>query len=621
MRTSPRTALCRALLPALLALSCHSSTAPHPPRSPAAPPAQRALPDVLWTREVASTHGMVVTNSAEASAAGARVLEQGGNAVDAAVAAAFALGVASPGSAGLGGQTYILVHLADGRDVAVDGSCRAPFGVRADQMQGLRDQLGSYYGYRSVATPGSLAALATALERYGTRSLAETLAPAIEIAEFGSVWSPALRAFLDKYYWALLGSPSLSSLFLKDGIETWGPKHAYCSPDLACFLRRLAARGAGDFYRGEIAAEIEADMIANGGWVRRGDLAQIQAVITEPVRGRYRGLEVLSFPLPARGAAVVEALGILDRFPSESLRADSADRLHLLIEASRLAHADSTPLQRPPRTPDELAADGRHVAERAGLIRLDRALTAQEISATPLSTLSVGGTTQVSVADGAGNMVSLTQTLGSTFGGLVGTANFGFAYNNLLSGFEYNDPRRWRYLRPFQAPMTGMAPTILLNEGRPYLAVGSAGSDHIPAVIVNIVSNLVDRGMPLCEAMTAARVIWGGPPEDPVYLELVDPITEPHADVLRERGFVAQHRQTYPAEPLAPTQFGGANAVLVDPADGTLIGAGDPRRQGIPLAPRAAPPAPVPTPTLPACWRDLYFTPPAPTNESPRNHR
>ncbi len=559
---------------------------------------------------------MVVASSPEAAAAGAEMLERGGNAIDAAVAATFALSVASPGLAGVFGQTYILLHLADGRDVAIDGSCRAPYGARAEEMQGLADSFGFYYGWKTVATPGSVAALATVLERYGTKTLAETLEPAVRLAEFGTGWPLATRVFFQKYYWTLLDSPSVCALYLKNGIEPFPPDHLHCNPDLGCFLRRLAAGGADEFYRGTIAAEIEADMKANGGWVTRADLVRLRTEIREPVRGRYRGLEVLSFPLPGRGAAVVEALGILDRFPPELLRGDTPDRLHLLIEACRLAYADSTPELRPPRLPDELAADPAYVASRAALIRLDRALTTRELSATPLSTVQVGGTTQVSALDAAGNLVSLTHTLGNAFGAEVATDGFGSPYNNLACGFNFTNPRHWQYIRPFQAPRTGMAPTILLKDGEPYLAIGSAGSDKILAIIVNVVSNLVDRGLPPCEAMTAARVIWGGFPEDAVYLELFEPITDEQADVLNRRGFTQQHRQYFPGDPLWVGLLGGANAVLVDPADGTLVGVGDPRRTGSPAAPRAAPPVGERF-ALPACWRDLYAVPPTPPGARP----
>ena len=609
MRHRTRCAPWLVFVSASLLTQCHSAPVPSPqlvPEPPPAPPVQRALPDVLWTREVASQRGMVVSNTPEASAAGARMLEEGGNAIDAAVATAFALGVSEPGSSGLGGQTYMLVHLADGRDLAIDGSCRAPVGARPAEMQRLRNRFGSMFGYKSVATPGTLAALTLALDRYGTKTLAEVLEPAIEIAEFGSPWRPALRSFLDFYMYWLLEFPTLPSLFLKDGIEPWPSEHVYCNPDLACFMRRLAAFGAEDFYGGAIAAEIEADMIANGGWLRRADLAMMKAEVREPVRGRYRGLEVVSFPLPVRGAEVVEALGILDRFPPELLRTDSVDRLHLLIEASRLAHADSTPFRRPPRLPDELATDPDYVAGRAALIRLDHALSDREVSRDPLSTLALDGTTQVSTADREGNVVSLTQTLGNTFGAAVATEGFGFAYNNLVFGFEYQDARAWRYLRPFQAALTSMAPTILLKDGRPHLVLGSAGSERIPSIVVNVVSGVVDKGLPLCEAVTAARALWGGFLASSVYLELVDPITEERAGALVARGFPMQERRSYPAAAAQLTVYGGANAILIDAADGTMVGVGDPRRQGVAVAPRDDPPGPERRDVLPDCWRSYY---------------
>jgi gamma-glutamyltranspeptidase/glutathione hydrolase len=500
----------------------------------------------------------------------------------------------------------MLVHLADGRDLAIDGSCRAPVGARPDEMQRLRNRFGSMFGYKSVATPGTLAALALALDRYGTKTLAEVLAPAIELAEYGSPWRPALRSFLGFYLYWLFDSPTITSLFLKDGIEPWPSDHVYCNPDLACFMRRLAVNGADDFYHGEIAGEIEADMIANGGWLRRGDLGLMKAEVSEPVRGRYRGLEVLSFPLPVSGAEVVEALGILDRFPPELLRSDSVDRLHLLIEACRLAHADSTPFRRPPRLPDELATDPDYVAARAALIRLDRALGRQEVSPGPLSTLAMEGTTQVSVADAAGNVVSLTQTLGNTFGAAVATEGFGFAYNNMVFGFEYQDARAWRYLRPFHASLTSMAPTILLKGGKPYLVLGSAGSERIPSIVVNVISAVVDKGLPPCEAVAAPRVLWGGFLESRVYLELVDPITEEQAAALAARGFALPDSRTYPATPAELTAFGGANAIFIDSTDGTMVGVGDPRRQGVATAPRDGPPDPGRRVVPPECWRSYY---------------
>ena len=602
--TGPRRSLRRrAGVLALIWLAWRGSAAAaddHPP-TPAPTPAavvQTALPDALWMREVVSRDGMVVTDSAAASWAGASMLEAGGNAVDAAVAAALAIGVALPGSSGIGGETHLLLRLRDGRTLAIDGSARAPLRSSPEELRRLevgKQYTGSFYSHKAVATPGTLAALVLALRRYGTRSFAEVVAPAIELAEHGSTWTPAQHAFLEKYTAKMWESEYLRQLFLKDGIEVWGLDHVYCNPDLARFLRRLAQRGPEDFYHGEIAAEIERDMIANGGWLRRGDLGLMEALEREPVRGRYRDLEVVSAPLPAGGAAVVETLGILDRFPADRLREGSVDRLHLLLEACRIALADCFPARRPLRSPDEFAGDRAWLDARARLIRPDRALYWQEISWSARSTIDVGGTTQISTVDAEGNAVSLTQTLGAGFGSGVTVPGYGFPFNSLLNGFEFSDRSAWRYIRSLQSNLNTMAPTILLRDGEPAMVLGSAGSARIAPILATLIVNLVDRRLPPCEAMAAPRALWGGNGDSQSYLEMVDEVTEQQADTLAERGFIAQTRMTYPATPLHLTDFGGVNAILIDPVDGTLVGVGDPRRQGVAIAPRrkplSAPPA------------------------------
>lgn len=567
---------------------------------------QEVVPAQVRAQETVSKRGMVVTGCRAASWAGTRMLESGGNAVDAAVAAAFALGVADPGSSGIGGQTYLLVRLADGRAVAIDGSARAPVRFVPAELQQLRDHAmvkNLVYGFKSVATPGTLAALALALERYGTRSLPEVLAPSIELAEFGSAWTATHHAFLEKYTAKVRDSAYLSGLLLRDGLDVWDPGHVYCNPDLACFLRRLGSAGANDFYRGAIAEEIDRDMAANGGYVRLADLGLMSAAERAPVRGRYRGLEVLSFPFPGGGAVVVEALGILDRLPRELLGTDSVDRLHVVLEACRLAYADAFPARKPPRSPDELAADPAHVASRAARIRLDRALSDREVSPLPLSRLVVDGTTQVSTADAAGNAVSLTQTLGPQFGGGAATAGWGFAYNGLINGFDFLDSRLWSHIEPLQPPINTLAPTILLQDGRPILVIGSAGSARIAPLIVGVIVAVVDGGMTLRDAMSAPRALWGGSVDNHCYLEMFGAIDEAAADELQRRGFVRQKRLSYPATALDLTDYGGVNALIIDPRDGTMVGVADARRDGVAMAP--GDPA-AEEPALPGCWRDLY---------------
>ncbi len=607
---------------AALFLGCTTSPPSRPtpvaglPASPAE--RQRALPDQLRAAQVTSRRGMVVTGCAAASWAGTTVLEAGGNAIDAAVAVAFALGVAEPGSSGIGGQTYILVRMSDGRTAAIDGSVHAPLQTAREELARLREaQLlirpnTSFWGYKAAATPGSLAALDLALRSYGTKSLADVIAPSIAIAELGSPWTAAQHAFLVNYTTKLMASPYLSRLFFKDAIEPWDADHVYCNPDLACFLRRLAAVGVDDFYHGAIAAEIAADMAAHAGWIGRADLARMDATVKAPLRGRYRGLEVLSFPFPGGGATVVEALGILDRISPDRLREDSVDRLHVLVEACRLAYADSFPARRPPRLPDDLAVDAAWVGSRAALIRMDRALRADEVSIGPLSSLEAGGTSQVSVVDSAGNAVALTQTVGATFGSGVATDGFGFPYNSLVNGYEFLEPRAWSYLQPLQPPMNSMAPTIVVKDGSPLLVLGSAGTTRIGPAIVGTIVGVVDRRLPLCEAIAAPRVLWGGNRSSRVYLEIADQITEEQADALAARGFAIQERITFPATPLDMTDFGGVNAVLVDPADGMLVGVADPRRQGVARA-ESELPDPAPVPVFPSCWRELLAAGRAPT--------
>jgi gamma-glutamyltranspeptidase/glutathione hydrolase len=615
MQRDPRgvlAALLVAVLPATALVAGPRPARAAEPEVPATVAArEHALPDQLRTFQETSHSGMVVARNPAATWAAARILEAGGNAVDAAVAAAFALGVAEPGSCGLGGQTYILVRMADGRAAAIDGSARSPLRASTQELERMREVVpeGRYLeGYKSVATPGSLAGLALALRTFGTRSLAEVVAPSIEIAEFGSTWSAALHAFIENYSTKVRSSPYLSRLFLRESLEVWDPGHVYCNPDLACFLSRLVEAGVDDFYRGSIAAEIEQDMIDHGGWLRRADLSLLEARISAPVRGSYRGLEVLSFPHPGGGATVVETLGILDRFDPAVLREDSVDRIHLLVEAGRIAMADTFPVRRPPRLPDVIATDPSHLDARAALIRFDRALTRSEISSDPLSTLDIGGTSHVSVADRFGNVVALTQTLGASFGGGAITEGFGFAYNNMLHGFEFRDRGAWAYMRPLQAPMTNMAPTIVLRDGVPLLVLGTAGSAHIAPAIVTVVVGVVDQRLPLCEAIAKPRALWGGNADERVYLEWVDPITEEVADALGARGFTGQTRLQYPATAHARTEYGSVNAIFIDPVDGTMVGVGDPRRQCVARAvdesAGAAPPF-----ALPACWRDLYALP------------
>jgi len=557
------------------------------------------LPAELQAIAERSAYGMVASGIPEASRAGARILEQGGNAVDAAVATAFALGVVDPFNAGLAGQCYVLIHLRDGRDVAIDGSAPLPLRVVPEEIKPLKES-GFLWGYKLATTPGTATALAHTLERYGTMSLAQVLAPAIELADQGHPLMPTIQALVDYYAARIRENEFLANTFLKDGLNPFPPEHIYCQPVLAETLRRLARHGVDDFYHGRIADEIAADMAANGGYVSRVDLARARVTERSPVRGMYRGLEVVAFPYPGGGDILVEALQILSAFPQDLLRDDSADRMHLLLEAMRIAFRDAA---RNTETPflSTVFLDPTRAERRAALIRFDRALRDDELPTAHNQYFNDKDTTHVSVVDRFGNAVALTQSLG--YGSFVATPRLGFQYNSLLETCEFCDRESPNFPVPFSILRSTMTPAILLCHGAPFLVLGGPGSSRIPATMVAVITNVIDRAMPLREAVMAPRVLASrpnprnlpkgcySPPseklyEKKVYLELAGPITSEQADELETRGFTSQYRLTFPAPGFVERRtFGGINAVMLEPATGLLVGVGDPRRHGAAAAP------------------------------------
>ena len=401
-----------------------------------APAGAQELPDVLRTIEVRSKNGVVVANTREA---GAHILRDGGNAVDATVAAALALGVSEAEASGIGGNAWILIHLANGRDIAIDGSAAVPVGVKPEELQRQLDD-GFEFGYKTVAAPGGLAALVEALQRYGTRSFADVIAPAIEVAEFGFRLPPHEVGILGAYGWKLRSCRTLTDIFLTPSLDPWGPDHLFCMDQLAATMDRLALQGARDFYVGEIADAIDADMRANGGFLSKSDLVAVRPVPRMPVRGRYRGLDVVSFPHPGGGGAVIEALQILDRFPREVLSSDSVDGMMIRLEATRVALYDLYASQRAGPLEALQMLDPQRAARRAAQIRPERALHLQEILGRQLIPPRLEGSTHISVVDREGNAVAASLTFNEEFGACVATAGLGFPHNATLAFYEPGQP-------------------------------------------------------------------------------------------------------------------------------------------------------------------------------------
>ncbi len=547
-------------------------------------------PPSLYAPEAQSDHGMVSTGSTEATRAAIQILELGGNAVDAAVAAAFALGVSDPGGSGLGGMTYILISPVNGRAIAIDGSVVVPLAADAATLLQLRNS-GEHMGAKAVAVPLTLAALNHALERYGTMSLGDVLQPSIEIAEQGFQLSANTIAWTTAYLDEILTSRYLRFVLLDGGRLPGSVGEVICRPDLAAVYRRLAQEGPASFYRGGIARTMSHDLLNRGGYIQPVDLAHARERELQPLHSKYRNAEIISFPWPGGGGEVAETLNILQTFSRDFLGADSVSRLHVMIEAFRIAHSDSNQFAhntaRYPMGVNDYLSE-KHALERASLITPG--------SAIPEEVLGPGGptpkmgehTTHVSVVDREGNAVALSQTLCRQYGAKVATPGLGFPYNSCLEFFDFEHPDSPHYLQPRARYATTMAPTIVRRDGE-IMVLGSAGSDRIPPSVVDVISNVIDRGMAIRDAVVAPRVLWNSA-SDPsrICIEITDPITRKDADELQTYGFDHIFRLEFPPVPSGDLAFfGGVNAVLYDPATGVYSGVGDPRRSGYAEGPRA----------------------------------
>ena len=590
MKCSTRAALSRLLNPTLWAIAATAMAVVgvlsaeitcHEASLPAEPVATRAQSDF----------GVVASGSPEATDAGVKILEMGGNAVDAAVAAALMLGVSDPDASGLGGMTTMVIHLADGRTIVFDGASPTPREVNMARLQHLK-QAEWRVGHELAAVPTTLAVLDRARSRHGTKEMADLLAPSIKVAEQGYLVNPVQIIWTNHYFSEVLASRHLRLTALTNGTTLGQPGDVVCRPDLSRTLRHIADYGVSSFYRGLIADLIEADMIRNGGFIRKSDLVMLRVKETPPVHTTYREAHIFSIPPPGGGTAVIESLNILETFPSDFLADDTVARHHALIETFRIALADRglvrgliEPWRRgfSPELTRELAR------ERANLIVPGRAIPDSVLYAEVDPECAPVGesTTQVSVADRWGNVVSLTQTLGRSWGGKVMTPGLGFPYNSLLEGFNYDKPQCAGYLQPLIPCANDMAPTIVLGEdGSLIIALGSPGSDLIPSILTNVISNLIDRGMGLENAVVAPRILFGGGEALAPYIEVTGPITDTEIDALEAAGHTPIQRLHFPPTSACAVYYGGVNAVGWDAQAMTFVGVGDGRRWGSAQGPR-----------------------------------
>ena len=538
--------------------------------------------------------GMVVAQESLAARVGADILQKGGNAVDAAVAVGFALAVTFPRAGNIGGGGFMVIHLADGNDTTIDYRETAPAGIHA---KSFLDELGNADPGKSrdsalaVGVPGTVAGLALAEQKYGSGkfTLAELIAPAIPLARDGIIVSEDAAAALTNR--RLSRWPASAKIFLKNdgaaiapgalGAGALGAGDRLVQADLADTLQTIARDGPRAFYQGPIAEKIAAAVTTAGGVMTVDDLKNYQATERAPVRGSYRGYEVVSMAPPSSGGVgLIEMLNILEGYDLGNIaRSDEADgqsatALHLMVEAMKRAYADRTLfLGDPERVANPIAlltSKTYAAAWRAGI---------DPVHATAAADIRAGGTVQpegrntthFSVIDRFGNAVANTYTLNFNFGvGLVADGT-GILLNNELDDFAAKPyaPNAFGLLGaqanepgPGKRPLSSMTPTILLKDGKPFLITGSPGGSRIITTVLQVIVNVIDRGMDVAAAVAAPRLHDQWLP-DQIYIE---PGFSDEAIAALEAGGDKVVRQL---------PFTSANSIMIAPQG--FVGAADPR--------------------------------------------
>jgi gamma-glutamyltranspeptidase/glutathione hydrolase len=510
--------------------------------------------------EVTAARGMVASAHALASQAGVEILKAGGNAVDAAVAAAFAIGVVEPNSNGIGGEGMMVIYLVKGHQaIAIDYRSAAP--AAAAYPERIPSS-----GHAAVAVPGTVAGLSLALEKYGTMPLARVLEPAIKVASDGFAISSTLATIIVDNFEAISQKESLSKIFCPDGLPLEAGD-TLRNPDLAESLRKIAAGGPDVFYRGELAEKIDSEMKARGGFITRDDLARYRAIEREPVRGSYRGYGLISAPPPVGGLAVVEIMQILENIKLARYGPLAPQRIHLMAEAMKRGVADWRASVGDPDFVNVPAAgllSRKYARARAAEIDPER-ISEKTEAGEPAKGLSPS-TTSLSVVDAAGNMVALTQTISDFFGAKVIVAGTGIILNNEMKNFSASGVNA---MVPGKRMRTTISPTILIRKGKAFATIGTPGAARILTTMTLLISNLVDYKMGIQEAIEMPRFFPSGK----------DLMVEPR---LPEETVAALVKMGYTIEPRGEFDlfFGGAQGIIIDPKTGMRVGGADPRRDG-----------------------------------------
>ena len=534
--------------------------------------------------QAAEKTGAVVTVHPLATKAAEYAFIQGGNAVDAAVAAALTLGVVDGFNSGIGGGCFMLIRKPDGTFVAIDGRETAPQKASRDMFlhDGKADPNLSRTGGLAIGVPGALAAYDLAIREHGNIDLAEHLAQAAAIAEKGFALDKAYLRRLDQAVEKLRQFPDSARIFLGPDGNAWPIGHSLKQPDLARSYRKIARHPTDWFYRGPFALKTEEWMLANGGLISRADLAAYKARRREPVRSTYRGFEIVGFPPPSSGGVhVAQILNILETFDLRSMPPNSPRFVHHVAEAMRLAFADRAHWLGDAdfaSVPKGLASK-KYASELARRIHPDKVTNVERHSTPPDADTNLFGkhTTHFSATDSDGWWVACTATVNTTFGSGVVLPGTGIVMNNEMDDFsaQPGTPNAFGLIgaeanavAPGKRPLSSMSPTIVLRDGKPVFTVGAAGGPTIISQAVLAIIHFIDHGMTPAKALGQARFHHQWKPNRLLVEKALGQAT---IDELRKMGHTIK----------VTDSIGAAQALGLGQAGRPFTGAADPRGRGV----------------------------------------
>jgi gamma-glutamyltranspeptidase/glutathione hydrolase len=527
---------------------------------------------------VRAKHGMVASAEERASQVGVEILKKGGNAVDAAVATGLALAVTYPAAGNLGGGGFMMIRMADGRAVAIDYREIAPALATHDMYLDKAGRLtrASLEGPKASGVPGTVAGLAMALEKYGTMKWADVVEPARRLAAEGFTASyPMARSLRSEK--VLTGNPESRRIFLKEG-KRYAEGEIFRQPELAATLERLKTQGPREFYEGPTAHLIADEMKRGDGLISLEDLKNYRPQLREPLRGTYRGYEIITMPPPSSGgAALLEMLNILERYNLTALGHTSSAGYHLLIEAMRRAFADRAEFMGDPdfvKMPVRGLISKQYARGVSKTIDADHASSSKEVGHGAPGGYESPQTTHFSVVDAQGNAVANTYTLNAGYGSGITVKGAGFLLNNEMDDFagKPGSPNGYGLIQgevnsiaPRKRPLSSMTPTIVLKDGKLFLVLGSPGGPTIINSVLQVILNVIDHRMNIRQAVEAPRIHHQWMPDE-VKQEPFG-LAKDVIDALKAKGHVLSDGG----------YIGDVQAIMVDTVSGDRLGASDSR--------------------------------------------